>query len=94
MDFSVVCKYWNHISSLLSVTALTCITCITPCSFKVTVAIGVMADIGGMVVIGVVVVTTSVVMMVAVDTVLSSLAFTFSCTALMCLFKLYLDVVS
>lgn len=53
-----------------------------------------MADIGGMVVIGVVVVTTSVVMMVAVDTALSSLAFTFSCTALMCLFKLYLDVVS
>ena len=49
-----------------------------PCSFKVTVAIGVMADMGGMVLIGVVVVTTSVVIMVAFVSVLSSLALTFS----------------
>ena len=55
---------------------------------------GVMADIGGMVLIGVVVVTTSVVMMVAVDSALSSFALTFSWTALMCLFKLYFEVVS
>ena len=65
-----------------------------PCSVKVTVAMGVMADIGGIVLIGVVVVTTSVVIMVVVDSALSSFALTFSWTALICLFKLYFEVVS